>query len=123
MANIAVIELIDKAHVVGVFTDQVSFKVPFDVPMQGVATKEDLRRMLSNRLAQALGQDTVLKEVSPGEFDLTPPGPPDPPKPTDREVWNALRFRLQAALILSPDNPIRVGFQKQVDDLALPEDF
>jgi hypothetical protein len=130
MSNKAFIEAVEKIdnttfRIVGVFTDEQTFKQSFSTIIADLRSIEDVRIRLSNLLDINIIQRDLIIPI--GGFDLTPPIIKDPNPPSDEEVaravWETLSNKLERAKILSVDHPIRVDLQKQVDDLALVEYF
>lgn len=122
MADIAIIELVERpdastARIVGIFTDQQTFKIPFDVRVRP-SSREAVRQALANALADARSGENVDKLIQPGEFDLTP-SVVDPPSDEEiaRSAWFALANRAaQLRGLLAPDNPEIAKAQQAADE-------
>jgi hypothetical protein len=100
MPTVAIVDTVtsvsaDTLRLIGTFTDQATFKQPFDIQMQGVTTAEQVRARLATSLEASQAQDTLKKLIVPGEYDLTPP---PPPPPTEQQIFLQLWGQYQSAL-------------------------
>lgn len=98
MATVAIIETVDSISantllIRGIFTDQATFKTPFDTTLSGNLTQEGIRSRLASILSEQESQGEVKKILTAGAvIDLTPPivkppdPPPPPPDPTSEEL-------------------------------------